>query len=128
VFDRTRARRRGKAATTAEALVGPDDHECAVLGLAKEKNVVFGSALALVVTDHALVVVGRSAVTLRRRPPRSCPRSAVTVKAWKPRSRWSTLTLGTAYSVLDLRVDRIHHEEAAEIADLLRSPDSSTRR
>jgi hypothetical protein len=120
VLDRIRTRRRRKAIVNAQPLVAQDDDVRAVLGLAKGPgNALFGADLALVVTDQDVIMLGRSAWTLRRHPPRSYLRSEVTVEAWEPSSRWSNLKLGTPDGVADLRVDRIHHNEAAEVAELL---------
>jgi hypothetical protein len=124
VFERTRARRRGKAIRRADPVIAQEDKICAVLGLAKGNgNPLFGSDISLVITDNAVVLVERSVLSLRTHPPRAYPRDQIAVDGWDPQPRWSTLELRTPDGPMDLRVDRVHGDEAAEIAEQLRARD-----
>jgi hypothetical protein len=74
-------------------------------------------------TDNAVVLVERSVLSLRTHPPRAYPRDQIAVDGWDPQPRWSTLKLRTPDGRMDLRVDRVHHDEAAEVVDLLQARD-----
>ena len=121
-----RERRRRQVTEAVHTRVDSTDEIRSVLGIAS--NPWYTSGASIAITGEQVIFFTRTflgrlntadgAVT-------TFPIESVTLIEWTRKSRWSRLKLQRPDGIVDLRVDRVHREEAERLASLI-SPSPRT--
>jgi hypothetical protein len=118
LWQRAHDRRYRQVIAAATPQLGTDEQVQTVLGISF--NRWHTSATSIAMTGERVMFFTRDPLTGRLRDFVDVfPVEVVSLLEWTPTSRWSRLKLRRPDRELDLRVDRVHRDEAENIASRL---------